>query len=236
VSTNGTESRIVSVSRRTDVPAFYGEWFMRRLAEGHAAWENPFGWRYDPVLLTNLTETAYHLDRFASLAKALEGAVRRCVVSFVCMYAKVRRNLAAVESEHGVRFREPDAGEKRNLALRLAEIAAKHGMSLHICCGNAAVGGPAQVAHCVDGEAISRLYFGGLWHGDLRPTREECGCTASTDIGCYDSCPHGCVYCYANVNKARAAAVFRQHDPLADRLGAAAPRSPTGPDASRPGR
>ncbi|MHC4739359.1 MAG: DUF1848 family protein [Planctomycetota bacterium] len=26
--------RIISVSRRTDVPAFYGDWFMRRQSEG----------------------------------------------------------------------------------------------------------------------------------------------------------------------------------------------------------
>jgi hypothetical protein len=36
-------SRIISVSRRTDVPAFYGAWFMRRMAEGLAGWENSFG-------------------------------------------------------------------------------------------------------------------------------------------------------------------------------------------------
>ena len=28
--------RIISVSRRTDIPAFYGDWFMRRLREGFA--------------------------------------------------------------------------------------------------------------------------------------------------------------------------------------------------------
>ena len=35
--------RIISVSRRTDVPAFYGDWFMRRLREGYAGAVNPFG-------------------------------------------------------------------------------------------------------------------------------------------------------------------------------------------------
>jgi hypothetical protein len=37
--------RIISVSRRTDVPAFYGDWFMRRLEEGFAGVVNPFGGR-----------------------------------------------------------------------------------------------------------------------------------------------------------------------------------------------
>lgn len=33
---------IVSVSRRTDIPALYGEWFMRRLQEGFALVRNPY--------------------------------------------------------------------------------------------------------------------------------------------------------------------------------------------------
>ena len=37
--------RIISVSRRTDIPAFYGDWFMRRLEEGFAGVVNPFGGR-----------------------------------------------------------------------------------------------------------------------------------------------------------------------------------------------
>jgi hypothetical protein len=35
--------RIISVSRRTDIPAFYGGWFMHRLKEGFAGVVNPFG-------------------------------------------------------------------------------------------------------------------------------------------------------------------------------------------------
>jgi len=35
--------RIISVSRRTDIPAFYGDWFMQRLKEGFAGVVNPFG-------------------------------------------------------------------------------------------------------------------------------------------------------------------------------------------------
>jgi hypothetical protein len=37
--------RIISVSRRTDIPAFYGDWFMRRLKEGFAGVVNPYGGR-----------------------------------------------------------------------------------------------------------------------------------------------------------------------------------------------
>ncbi len=33
---------IISASRSTDIPAFYGDWFMDRLRNGYAAWANPF--------------------------------------------------------------------------------------------------------------------------------------------------------------------------------------------------
>lgn len=36
---------IVSASRSTDIPAFYGDWFIRRLEAGHAAWVNPWNCR-----------------------------------------------------------------------------------------------------------------------------------------------------------------------------------------------
>ena len=33
---------IISASRSTDIPAFYAEWFINRLQEGHVKWKNPF--------------------------------------------------------------------------------------------------------------------------------------------------------------------------------------------------
>lgn len=35
--------QVISVSRRTDIPALYAEWFMHRLEQGFACYRNPFG-------------------------------------------------------------------------------------------------------------------------------------------------------------------------------------------------
>ncbi len=35
--------RIISASRRTDIPAFHADWFMQRIDEGSVRWRNPFG-------------------------------------------------------------------------------------------------------------------------------------------------------------------------------------------------
>jgi hypothetical protein len=40
---------IISASRSTDIPAFYGDWFMDRLRRGYAAWANPFSGRLQYV-------------------------------------------------------------------------------------------------------------------------------------------------------------------------------------------
>jgi hypothetical protein len=34
---------IISASRSTDIPAFYGDWFMERLKAGYIRWKSPFG-------------------------------------------------------------------------------------------------------------------------------------------------------------------------------------------------
>jgi len=34
---------IISASRSTDIPAFYGDWFMERLRAGYVRWKSPFG-------------------------------------------------------------------------------------------------------------------------------------------------------------------------------------------------
>jgi hypothetical protein len=38
----GTPDMLVSASRRTDIPAFYSEWFLNRVREGYALVRNPF--------------------------------------------------------------------------------------------------------------------------------------------------------------------------------------------------
>ncbi|MCL5959830.1 MAG: DarT ssDNA thymidine ADP-ribosyltransferase family protein [Chloroflexi bacterium] len=45
--------RIISASRRTDIPAFYSKWFMNRIREGFCHWINPFNTKQ--ILRVSLT-------------------------------------------------------------------------------------------------------------------------------------------------------------------------------------
>ena len=99
------------------------------------------------------------------------------------------------------------------MANELAAIADRYGIRMFSCCGEYLTHeGSIEKAHCIDGRLIESLFFpGGLQYKE-KPTRQECGCTESSDIGAYDTCPHGCVYCYANIHKRRACKAFKNHD------------------------
>jgi len=283
--------RIISVSRRTDIPAFYGDWFMHRLKEGFAGVVNPFGgkkyivslktqdvicfvfwsknfspfiedlkiidglgykfyfnytvtalpsifesnvekqsaietlkqlsrmyspghinWRFDPIILSDRHNRDFYIRAFEELASELTGYVERCYFSFVTEYNKVKRNFEELERTKGLRITDCSQDFKVELANELAAVAESYGIRMFSCCGDYLINDGIKKARCIDGGIVESLFFpDGLQYKD-KPTRKECGCTESTDIGTYDTCPHGCVYCYANMNKQQAHRAFNNHD------------------------
>ncbi len=283
--------RIISVSRRTDIPVFYGDWFMRRLKEGFAGVVNPFGgqkyivslrpkdvtclvfwsknfspflynldiinnlgykfyfnytvtalpsifehnvdkesaietlkllskiyspqhinWRFDPIIISNICDRDFYIRVFEELASKFEGLVYRCYFSFVTEYNKVKRNLDELEGKTGVKVVHTNKDFKIELANELAKITEYHGIQMFSCCGDYLVSDKIKKAHCIDGSIIEELFFPQGLVYTQKPTRDQCGCTESTDIGTYDTCPHGCIYCYANANKEKAYKAFADYD------------------------
>jgi hypothetical protein len=176
-------------------------------------------WRYDPVVVSDITPTEYHVRRFAYIASELEGAAERCYFSFVHMYGKVRNNLEKLRRSDGIAAEDAAFNLKHDLAESLAEIGGEHGMVLYSCCNDALLSGNVKKASCVDADLITELFYDRPLGIGRRPTREDCGCSAGVDVGAYDTCPHGCVYCYANANKELALGNYEAHDPSAPFLG-----------------
>lgn len=304
---------IVSASYRTDIPAFYGPWFARRLAAGACRVANPYGgppsevrldrdavdgfvfwtrnlgpfrtvldtvadrgtpfvvqytvtgypkaleaavaapekaighirdlardfgphcaiWRYDPVIDTDPTPLSWHPGNFARLAARLEGAVDEVVVSFAHVYRKTKANTDAAAKRHGFAWRDPPDDDKRATVAELDGIAARHGMALSVCAQPHLLAGSARAARCVDAARLAAV-AGHPLRAREKGNRAGCACHESRDIGAYDTCPHGCVYCYAVRHRDLARRRHKHHDPEgefllpADRPARRPPLAPAG--------
>jgi hypothetical protein len=160
-------------------------------------------WRYDPVFLSNITDEVFHLRNFEALAKSLEGKVERVVLSVYDEYKKVKKRMNAL-SELGIELRSPyDEGgrlsdETTALLGKLGDLSRAAGIEPRSC---AEPDGLQQYGiepnACVDAALIKRLWGIDVGTAKDRYQRPACRCAVSVDIGAYNTCPAGCVYCYA---------------------------------------
>jgi len=287
---------IISASRRTDIPAFYPEWFMRRLNEGFAYVRQPYGgrifrvslkpddmscivfwsknfapliphlerkesgthhlffhftitgitkdieggtpplseavndflylskrygperliWRFDPICITNQLPFEYYEELFSTIAGELRGHCRTCYISFIQKYKKV---LATFDkySDHTLAEIEPEI--QKRYASGLSQIAEKHGIRLHACCNDHLLSETLYKGSCINSQSLSLVFSDQSIESAPAPTRKQCACTKSLDIGAYDTCPHGCLYCYANANREKAQKSFPNMHPDMNGLG-----------------
>ena len=164
-------------------------------------------WRYDPVFLSETYSAAFHREAFAKLACALRGFTTVCVVSFIDLYEKTKRNFPQAE--------EVPFSVQRKLTAFFAETAAARGMRLKLCAESPALGDcGADVSGCLTKEAAETAAgFPLAVPSSARRARKACACLLGADIGEYNSCPHGCLYCYANADKDLVRSRFAQHNP-----------------------
>lgn len=278
---------ILSVSRRTDIPNYYPEWFFRRIREGYACVRNPMNprqvrevpltpdvvdcivfwtknpapmlgmldelreynyyfqftltgygrdiergvphkkekmipvfrklsrmigkerviWRYDPILVNDRYSADCHIRAFGQIAEALDGFTEKAVISFVDMYSKIRKNMERINAA------ELSGEEKLAMASELSRIARGHHMSIGACAEEIDLREAGVVQNCcIDKELIERLAGYPLKASKDRNQRKECGCVESVDIGAYNTCLNGCLYCYANHSEKSVAAARRNYD------------------------
>jgi len=156
-------------------------------------------WRYDPIVISGVTSPDWHRANFRQLCGSMQGYVERCYIAFPVLYGKVVKNITAFRARTGISIQDPDIKVKQELANDLSDIATDFGIRMLSCSNDLLINDKIGKAHCIDGAIISSLY--GKEAPGYRPSRNQCGCTASVDIGNYDTCKHGCVYCYANTSR-----------------------------------
>lgn len=180
-------------------------------------------WRYDPILIGQATDPEYHRLAFERLAEALSGCTRRVVVSWLDVYAKARKRLAAMESAcAGLTWTKDDLQASQNplpaplgdLMNSLTTCAGKHGMEIQSC-AEASDLRPfgIQPGKCIDANLLQRVFGLDIPYAKDPNQRPACGCIAAKDIGMYDSCLFGCVYCYATSSFERARRNYDSHNP-----------------------
>jgi len=290
---------IVSASRRTDIPAFYSEWFMNRIRAGVCLVPNPFNptrvsrvslepedvdvivfwtrnprplfprlseldargyryyflvtllanprqidpgsppfdaavrtfrelsgrigpervvWRYDPVFLTSISDPFFHVETYRRIAGALKGYTKRSIVSVMHPYRKIRKRITELTGR-GVDLLPDDEGALSSLMAALAEISSENEMEIFSCADELDLQRYGiRPGKCVDDELISRVFGLDVEGAKDACQRKSCRCAPSKDVGMYDSCLSGCVYCYAVTSFDRARANHRRHDPTSESL------------------
>ena len=267
---------ILSVSRRTDIPAFYSDWFINRLREEVVWVRNPMNyhsisqislapnvvdcivfwsknpqpmfkyldeieskykfyfqytinayekdlepnlpslderlnnfiylakrygkerviWRYDPIIITPKYNLEWHIKRFEYIANKLKDYTTTCVFSFLDVYEKNKNNLLKLAIKDITRDLMVEISQK------LKPIADKNRIKLKTCSEDIdLIDLEIKRSCCIDPDLISKIINCKIKAVKDKNQRASCGCVESIDIGQYNTCSHGCVYCYANYSK-----------------------------------
>lgn len=165
-------------------------------------------WRYDPILLNKKYTLSYHIDNFGLLAKDLNGFAEKVTISFIDFYPKITKNINALG------IKEISFEDKHNIIKNISGIAQENNFIVDTCAEDIDASGYGVThASCVDGRLIERIIDCPLKIKKDKNQRAICGCAASVDIGAYNSCANGCLYCYANYSKKNAVENNNKHNP-----------------------
>ena len=157
----------------------------------------PVIWRYDPILLTKGIDVAWHIERFANLCKELNGYTKHCKISFVIQSYKGCSNDVYAPNEQ----------LKHEILSKFSQIAKENGIQVEACAESGDWSKHGIVpSKCIDGEIFEELLTekfkeDGIVvkrkNNKIDGQRKHCNCMPAIDVGRYDTCKHGCNYCYA---------------------------------------
>jgi hypothetical protein len=170
-------------------------------------------WRYDPIILNASFTMDYHKNQFAYLCQELAGYTDTCTISFVDRYNKLSKKVKEQV------LREITAEEMHYLAAELVRIAKPYHIELRACCETIDLSEDGIMpAACIDKEIMERVCGHSIEAKKDKSQRSGCGCVQSVDIGAYNTCRNGCVYCYANHSETSICKNLEKHDPKSPML------------------
>lgn len=181
-------------------------------------------WRFDPLILTDKIDIEELLKRVKRIGNELKDYTQKLVFSFVDIniYRKVEYNL----KKEQINYIEWTPKLMNEFSDGVSKINQDWGLELGTCSEKIDLDKYGIIHNkCIDNDLMIDLFsndkklmdFLGvkIEQADLfsderiiktkrlkdKGQREDCGCVFSKDIGQYNTCVHGCNYCYANTSK-----------------------------------
>ena len=192
-------------------------------------------WRFDPLILTHHITVDELLSRVKNIGDQLKEHTRKLVFSFadIAIYKKVANNLNKENINH-IEFTEATMHQfakglqelNKNWNLEIATCAEKIPLEQYGVKHNKCVDDDLMIELFSDDEVLMDFLGVKFEEATLfepsnkvqktkvlkdKGQREACGCIMSKDIGQYNTCPHECVYCYANTSKELALKNYKKH-------------------------
>lgn len=185
---------ILSVSRRTDIPSYYSEWFLNRIKAGFLYVRNPM----NPHQVSKIAISPELVDCIVFWTKNPEPMLTRLEELqdyhyYFQLYAKNKKAMQALS------IQDKSEAELKEFARTLSKIARENNIEIASCAETIDLT-DCDIVHnsCIDRELIEKIIGCKLKVSKDKKQRLECGCVESIEVGTYDTCRNGCVYCYAN--------------------------------------
>lgn len=170
-------------------------------------------WRYDPILISDMSSIEEHKRKFAKIASLLSGKTKKVVISFADLYQKTEKNLNAIS---GLKYHDilNNKDELLDLCSYMVDVCKTHKLDIETCAEELDLL-DLGIKHgkCIDDNLLSKVFNLDLSLKKDSGQRAECGCVKSVDIGQYNTCLHGCSYCYATYSEATVKKNKLKHDP-----------------------
>jgi DNA repair photolyase len=194
-------------------------------------------WRFDPLILTNIITVDTLLGKIYEIGRQIHAHTKKLVISFIDinLYKKVRQNLISVgfgdckeftiEAMTGIAKGLQEINKEWNI--EMATCAEGADLSVYGIKHNKCIDDELMICQFSnDKELMDFLEYVPSQEGLLpfmetkgKKTkvlkdlgqRKDCGCIPSKDIGQYDTCIHGCLYCYANTSPEIAQLNYQKH-------------------------
>jgi len=154
-------------------------------------------WRYDPIILTDITDDEFHRRNFKEISQDLSGYVKRVIISIYDEYPKAAKRLSELENEGELILMDMNFDNLYGILSDFNKSALAANMEIQSCAEKTDMSSIGiKPGACIDSALLENICGLEIKGKDINQ-RPDCLCCKSVDIGAYKTCEANCVYCYA---------------------------------------